>query len=268
MISVFGASGFVGANFVNHSNHKTRSIPRENCWPESSDVLYLISTTHNYNVFDNPLLDIKTNLIHLMNVLTTLTPEHTFNFVSSWFVYGREWGRESSSCYPKGFYSITKYCAEQLIESYCTTHKIPYRIFRLANVYGPGDHNSSQKKNAMQWLVNKVKRGEGVELYYGGNSARDYIHVRDVVRALDLCMDKAPLSSITNIGSGEKYKMKCIIDYTKKITGSKSEIIAIEPPEFHKQVQVKDFGMTVMKLEELGFKSQITIEEGISELCK
>ena len=39
-----------------------------------------------------------------------------------------------------------KMAAEQLIESYCKTFKIDYRILRLSNTYGPGDRDASKKK--------------------------------------------------------------------------------------------------------------------------
>ncbi len=268
MLSVFGGTGFIGRNFCENNPHLP--IERDKTCPKSSDILYFISTTNNYNVLLDPLKDANTNILHLLRVLCWCLPGDTFNFVSSWFVYGDGPilpARENSYCDPKGFYSITKRCAEQLLVSYCETHKINYRIFRLANVYGLGD-KFSKKKNAMQWLVNEVKEGRDVELYHGGNTVRDYIHVRDVVRALGICLERAPLNSITNIGSGKKYKMKKIIEFAKEITGSKSQVLSVLPTEFHKQVQVKDFYMDVSRLNSYGFKHEITLKEGIRELCR
>ena len=42
----------------------------------------------------------------------------------------------------------------------------------------------------------------------------------------------------------------------------------IEPPEFHKIVQVKDMIMSSNKLKDLGFKEEISLEEGVKDLCK
>ena len=64
-------------------------IERNHRKPQSNDVLYLISTTHNYHVFEDPLLDIETNLSTLIKTLETCKDlDLTFNFVSSWFIYG------------------------------------------------------------------------------------------------------------------------------------------------------------------------------------
>ena len=56
---------------------------------------------------------------------------------------------ESQPCDPKGFYSITKKCAEDLLISFCNTFGVKYRIIRLCNVMGKGDKGASSKKNAI-----------------------------------------------------------------------------------------------------------------------
>lgn len=270
-VSVFGGTGFVGKHFCNQTNHKINLIPRDLRTPQNDSILYLISTTHNYHVFDDVHKDIDTNLTILVDVLKNLMPgKSIFNFVSSWFVYGDNIlpVDENSYCRPKGFYSITKKAAEELIISYCETFGINYRILRLCNVYGEGDVTASKKKNALQYLIEKFKVNEPVELYHNGNFYRDYMHVEDVSRAIDLVISKGNLNEIYNIGSGEKILFKEVIDLVQKFTNSKSEIKSIEPPKFHQVVQVKDFYMKTEKLNSLGFKKQINLEEGIRKLCQ
>jgi nucleoside-diphosphate-sugar epimerase len=149
-------------------------VPRELRAPQSKELLYFISTTDNYNVFDDMTRDVDTNLRVLMEVLQEIRdrPDRTdctINFISSWFVYGDGPlpAREDQFCCPKGFYSITKLAAEQLIQSFCATFGVRYRILRLANVYGPSDLAVSAKRNALQFLVEKLRRNEDIELYHG-----------------------------------------------------------------------------------------------------
>ena len=52
-LSVFGGTGFVGSEFCRRSSRKCTLIPRESREPQDEDLLYLISTTHNYHVFDD-----------------------------------------------------------------------------------------------------------------------------------------------------------------------------------------------------------------------
>jgi nucleoside-diphosphate-sugar epimerase len=270
-VSVFGGTGFIGSKFGSISNKKIHLIDRESRQPVCDNVLYMISTTDNYNIFENVHLDIDVNLSILVDVLKNLKPNQSvFNFVSSWFVYGDAElpAKESSHCNPKGFYSITKRCAEQLIISYCETFNINYRIFRLCNVFGPNDFGVSKKKNALQFLINQLKSNNDVNLYLDGKFYRDYMHVSDVCRAIDLCLEKAPLNEIINIGSGEKLEFKKIIDMAIEFTSSKSKIGTMEIPAFHKTVQVQDFYMNVDKLKSLGFVPQLPLKEGIRELCQ
>lgn len=270
-ISVFGATGFIGSEFCKLSKRKSIAIPRDSRIPQSEQSIYFISTTDNYNVFNDLHKDVDVNISILLDVLKNLTPgKSVFNFISSWFVYGDVElpASEESPCSPKGFYSITKKCAEDLLISYCQTFGINYRILRLCNVYGPGDQNFSKKKNALQFLIEEMRANRPIGLYHNGYFFRDYMHVTDIIRAIDLCLESAPLNTVMNIGSGEKVIFRDIIEYAKKILNSQSEFKTAEIPPFHKVVQVKDFYMNTAKLKNLGFRQLMTIEEGITNLCR
>jgi len=271
ILSVYGGSGFIGKRFSSISNHKCIPMDREERKPKSKEILYFISTTHNYHVFDNLKIDINTNLTVLMEVLDTIKEKDDIiiNFVSSWFVYGETSlpAREDMCCKPKGFYSITKHTAESLLISFCETYNIKYRILRLSNVYGDGDFGVSKKKNALQYLINELRNNKSISLYHGGDFYRDYLHVDDICRAIDLCIEEGMLNEIINIGSGNKIKFKEVINIAKVELKSRSKICSIKPPEFHKIIQVKDFYMDTSKLKGLGFYQKINIQKGIKKLC-
>ena len=233
---------------------------RDDYQPKSSNILYFISTVDNYNILEDPFLDIETNLTTLMKVLSKCKPGDTFNFVSSWFVYGKTElpAKEDSSCNPKGFYSITKRAAELLLISYCETFKINYRILRLGNVVGKGDAKVSKKKNALQYLINEIKNNRPINLYNNGEFVRDFIHVNDVARALELVLSKGELNTIYNISNGDPMYFADIINYVLKKTNSSSKITNIEPPEFHKTIQVESMYMDSSKLFLLGYQPSMT----------
>lgn len=268
-IDVFGGTGFIGSKFCEMYKDESEVHLRENNYPKYKDILYLISTTDNYNVLTNLHVDINTNLSKLMYVLEQCkNGGYTFNFVSSWFVYGDGPipAKEDQPCNPKGFYSITKKAAEDLLISFCKTYKMNYRIFRLANVYGPNDKHVSKKKNALQYLIDEMKSNRDINLYHGGNFIRDYIYVNDVCRAMKLCMDKGPLNEIINIGNGEPLVFKDIINLVSWEIGYSGKINTIEPTDFHKIVQVKDFYMDSFKLKNLGYTKEFGIKRGLAQL--
>lgn len=278
LISVYGGFGFVLGEFCRKYPEETIRIPKSDVIPQSKRILYGISTTDNYNVFDNVTIDIETNLIHLVEVLDACYKKYgndfEFNFISSWFVLGRpEFDMveafpqmEEANCHPKGFYSITKYAAEMLLQSYCETFKIKYRILRLANVLGARDTKVSKKKNALQYLLDALVHNEDIELYDGGNFYRDYIDVRDTVSAIKLVMEKGTYP-IYNISNGNSHRFKDLIDYAVKYSQSKSNVWdKLQKPEFHSVVQSKDVFLSNAKLKELGYKPEYTIEQTISTI--
>jgi nucleoside-diphosphate-sugar epimerase len=272
-ISVYGSTGFIGSKYCSiFSNHI--AIPREQNEPETNNILYLVSTIHNYNVFDDIKMDVETNLVKLLDVLGQCRAKYdtdfTFNFISSWFVYGQTNdlpAKETSDCNPKGFYSITKRAAEQLIISYCETFGIKYRILRLCNVYGDYDNKSSKKRNALQHLIEEVVKGNDINLYDRGENIRDFLHIEDVCRAIDTCVNSdKTANSIVNIGSGKATKFIDVMNYVKSKTNSPSNFNFVDPPHFHKVVQVQDMYLDVSTLRSLGFVESTDIYSGVDKL--
>lgn len=270
MISVYGASGFVGSRFCNLYPHFVVKQEREERKPRTKNILYLISTVDNYNVHTNITLDVETNLKVLCEVLDHCRDNDiVFNFISSWFVYGdcELPAKEEYYCNPTGFYSITKKAAEDLLISFCKTYGVKYRILRLCNVMGIGDNKSSSKKNALSYMIDLLKKNEDVYVYDEGTPIRDIMHVDDVCRAIKLICDNGNINEIYNIGSGQPTSIGGIISKAKEHLQSKSTIKSKEAPEFHKIVQVKNFWFDVTKLQKLGFVQLITTDKIIEELC-
>jgi nucleoside-diphosphate-sugar epimerase len=282
ILNVFGGYGFVGSEFCETTKQGWIKNSRDNYEVRSADCVYFISTTHNYNILVDSFVDVDTNLVVLLKVLDNYRDyikktgqKGCFNFISSWFVYGKDSGfgqhsvgiMESEPCEPKGFYSITKRCAEQLLVSYCETFNLNYRILRLANVLGPGDKKASSQKNALQYLIGEMKQGRPIQLYDGGNFYRDYIDVRDCARAIDLVVKSGEKNSIYNIGNGVPVCFKDAITYVHAKTGDKSEITNIPQKDFHKTVQTsRSFFMDNFKLRSLGYAPKYTILDTLDSI--
>jgi nucleoside-diphosphate-sugar epimerase len=267
-VNLLGGNGFVGGRYCEMTPNVIKN-DRDDFSVKSKNILYFISTVHNYNIFTDPYLDIDTNLITLIKVLENCkNKDVTFNFISSWFVYGNVDlpARENSYCDPKGFYSITKRTAEQLLISYCETFGIKYRILRLANILGESDKKVSKQKNALQFLINEIKENKPISLYNGGDLYRDYIYVDDAIDAINLILDKGDLDQIYNVGNGEFVNFKDIIYYAKDKLNSKSEINSIEVVDFHKKVQTKDMVLDISKIKSLGYVKKYSIYNIIDKL--
>lgn len=270
MISVYGASGFVGSRFCNLYPNFVVKQDREERKPRTKNILYLISTVDNYNVHTDITLDVETNLKVLCEVLDFCRDSDiVFNFISSWFVYGETElpAKEECICKPTGFYSITKKAAEDLLISFCKTYEVKYRIIRLCNVLGKSDNRASLKKNALVHMINLLKQNEDVYLYDGGTPVRDVMHIDDVCRAIKLICDNGSINEIYNVGSGQPTSIGDIIGKAKEYLGSESIVKFKEAPKFHQIVQAKDFWSDTTKLQTLGFTQSISTDKIIKQLC-
>jgi nucleoside-diphosphate-sugar epimerase len=274
LINVFGGSGFVGGKYEELTPNILWSNERNDYKVKSNnthplDIVYFISTIDNYNVHTDPFIDIDTNLTTLIKVLESCKDKNVcFNFISSWFVYGDVElpAKENSHCDPKGFYSITKRTAEQLLISYCETFGIQWRILRLGNVLGKDDKKVSKKKNALQYLINEIKENRDINLYDGGDLYRDYIHVDDVVQAINLVIVKGPVGEIYNIGNGEKVYLRDSLEYVRTRLNSTSKFNSIGIVDFHKKVQTKNMVLDISKIQQLGYVPKYNTEQMLDSL--
>jgi nucleoside-diphosphate-sugar epimerase len=263
-VTVFGSSGFIGSYFSKDKNCCNQ--PRDDLVPATNNICWLISTLSNYNVFDDLLIDIETNQVLLMKMLKNARDkfgeDFCVNYVSTWFVYGlgeTNPVKETANCNPSGFYSITKLAAEQLLKSYCATFGIKYRIMRLANVLGVGDKGTSYKKKAVQFMISELRAGNKVKLYKDV-SIRDFIDVRDCVRAMEMVIDVGDWNTIYNVGNGEGIAVNSLVYQAQKLAGC-GDIYEVEVPTFHKKVQTKEFWMDTTKLKSLGYRQKYTLED-------
>lgn len=260
MITVYGA-GYVGGRYC-QMYEDTLIMHREQRKPATKEILYFISTVDNSNIHTDITLDVETNLKVLCETLDYCREDTIINFISSWFVYGecKLPAREDYLCNPRGFYSITKKCAEDLVIDFCRTYNTNYRILRLCNVVGGHDKKASPKKNAIAHMINLLKSGEDVILYNNGNIYRDIMHVDDVCRAINTVIKIGELNSIYNIGSGQMTSLGDIIVEAKNFLQSNSRILS-------KSAATQDMFLDSSKLMALGFQPQISNTEIIKELC-
>lgn len=272
LINVFG-KGFVGTRYCELTPHTKIVNDREDYVVASqiTDIVYFISTVDNYNVHTDMHIDINTNLNVLMDVLKSFrenSPDAVFNFISSWFVYGNVPlpAKEDSHCDPRGFYSITKRAAEQMLISYCETFGLKYRILRLGNVLGASDNKVSKKKNALQYMINQIKEDQDINLYDNGTFYRDYSHVDDIVQGINLVIEKGEVNDIYNIGSGEPTYIKDAMEYAIKTYASFSTLNSIPPADFHGVVQTKNMVLDISKIKSLGYVPKYSFYDTVDSL--
>ena len=81
------------------------------------------------------------------------------------------------ACYP---YDVSKACTDLIAQTYATTYELPVGITRCANLYGGGDLNWNR---IVPGTIRSVLRGEPPIIRSDGTPLRDYLYVKDGVRA-------------------------------------------------------------------------------------
>ena len=111
--------------------------------------------------------------------------------------------REDSRPAPASIYAATKLAQEDLVRIACGSSGIPYAILRFQNVYGEGQSLKNPYTGILSIFSTRIRRGLNLPIFEDGLESRDFVHVQDVVRAIQLCMaSEAVTGQVFNVGSG------------------------------------------------------------------
>ena len=117
---------------------------------------------------------------------------------------------ETDTLDPSSPYSASKAGGELLARSYVRTYGMDVAVTRSSNNYGPYQH---PEKLIPRFIV-KILRNESLPIYGKGDNVRDWLHVEDNCRAIDLVLRKSRPGDVVNIGSGNE---RTNIEVTKQM---------------------------------------------------
>ncbi|MBD3322820.1 MAG: NAD-dependent epimerase/dehydratase family protein [Chitinivibrionales bacterium] len=255
-ILITGANGFVGRNLVNTFSRNSENtiiatdvqdsrIPLYSS--DQRDITYLSGDLSdkeiNANLRENYRFDVIIHLAAILsqaddmktyfsvmdsNIYTTFLLLETARahsakvlFPSTALVYGDKKApfTEDMSSDPGVFYALSKHMSEELIRFYHKKYKIPYNIFRIGILYGPGQHNAM----FIPSLITKLLDGEQFDMTKG-EQVRDFVYIDDFMRLLQRAMTKKDISGMFNVGTGNAPLMKDVALIAEELTGIKGKI--------------------------------------------
>ena len=213
---------------------------------------------------EDPALDVKVNVIGTINLLELAGDHEVKRFVFSstgGAIYGDEAPRPTPETAPENPitpYGMDKLQAERFISFFSKNAPFQAPILRYANVYGPRQDPFGEA-GVIAIFTAKMLAGERVEIYGDGEQTRDFVYVRDVVRA-NLAALKSPHSGTYNIGSGKETSINEIAQKLKSLTHSSSEIAhgSARVEQRHSCLDCRRAHL------ELDFNPQATIDEGLN----
>jgi dTDP-glucose 4,6-dehydratase len=108
---------------------------------------------------------------------------------------------EASLLRPSNPYSASKAAGDMLCLAYHRTYNFPVIITRCSNNYGPNQY----PEKVVPVFVKKLLAGQKVSLYGDGSNVRDWLHVSDHCRAIDMILHKGRVGEIYNISANEEH---------------------------------------------------------------
>lgn len=231
-------------------------------------IFHFASTVDNYNIHNQPHLDININCngtIALLEACRYTNPKARIIYPSTFFVNGnldKLPATPESPCEPLGLYPATKLAAEHFCKIYNRVFDMNTVIARFTNVFGEKEANDNKKKAAFNYLIGQAIKDKEVPLYDGGNFYRDYIFVDDVAEACMTIAEKGKKDEIYYVGNGKTKKFKELIEIVIEEAGS-GTIKNISPPEFHNKIGIKDYYCDNTPIKELGWEPKVSLKEGI-----
>ena len=103
---------------------------------------------------------------------------------------------EESPLQPRSPYSASKTAADLLVRAYYSTYGLPVVISRCSNNYGPRQH----PEKFIPTVILNASQDRPVPIYGDGLYVRDWIHVVDHCRAIDVIIHKGEVGEVYNIG--------------------------------------------------------------------
>ncbi len=166
---------------------------------------------------------------------------------------------EKSLLDPTSPYAASKAAAEFMVKSYYHSFKLPIIIIRSNNVFGPRQYPEKLIPKFVTYLL----EGKKCPIQGTGETRRNFIYTDDVSNALDIILKKGKINKVYNIGSEYEYSVLDILKYLMKELNINNRMEEVS--EYVEDRTFNDFRYTVNcdKLKELGWKLEITFEEGI-----
>lgn len=290
---IIGSEGFIGSHCVDHFLAGSHTIwgldlfeqPTRNysyikvsrLSPEFEEIFQnqvfdvVINAAGSGNVnysMTHPLLDFEANCldtIRILDVIRKHQPLCKYIHFSSAAVYGNPVKlpvKEGDPTNPLSPYGWHKLISENLCLEYTSVYDLKTAIVRPFSVYGPG-----LKKQLFWDLYQKcIHAKDAVQLFGTGTESRDFIYIADLVRALDIIINKGAMKGeCYNLASGKESTIASVVKTYFDVAGIKT------PYTFNGNIREGDprnWRADISTISELGFKPEIELSAGLGHVVK
>lgn len=230
-------------------------------------VINFAAESHVDRSIVEPQVFIKTNVLGTQVLLDAALRHKVklFYQISTDEVYGAveldsaEKFTEESPLLPNSPYAASKTSADLLVRAYYRTYGLPVIISRCTNNYGPRQH----PEKFIPTVILNALRDEPVPIYGDGLYVRDWIHVIDHCRAIDLILHKGKVGEVYNIGGDNEWANIELAKKILQITGKPEKLLqSVQDRPGHD----RRYALSSDKLKrELDWNPSIPFDQGLTE---
>ncbi|WP_225334103.1 NAD-dependent epimerase/dehydratase family protein [Halomicrobium urmianum] len=297
-VLVTGGAGFIGSNLANRLAEYNEVVALDDGYlgtpenlddgvefveasvvdedlPTDVDVVFHLAALSSYAMHeDDPTRGARVNVEGFVNTVDQARQDgcDTVVYASTSSIYGSRTdpSPEDMDVTVNTGYEASKMARETYAEYFHNHYDLSLagmRFFSVYQGYGGAEEHKGEYANVIAQFADDVANGRSPKLYGDGRQTRDFTHVSDIVRGLELAGDHR-LQGIYNLGTGESYDFVTVVDMINDELGTDVEPEFVENP-IPDDVYVHDTCADASKMREAtGWEPQIDFEEGIRRVCE
>ena len=159
-------------------------------------------------------------------------------------------------------YAWSKQVGAELCQLYTKAYGLETVSLRYFNVFGPGQNPNSAYAAVIAKFMQLAAENKPLGIDWDGLQSRDFVSVKDVVQANLLAAIKGVPGEIYNVASGHTCTLLELADTIEKVCGRK--LARISRPK--RPGDVHESSADISKIAALGYRSNVTLEEGLREM--
>jgi len=296
-VLVTGGAGFIGSNLSNHLATNNEVVVVDDCFlgtaenlddsinfhrqsvldehlPTDVDVVFHLAALSSYAMHEkNPQRGARVNVEGFVNVVEQARQDgcDTVVYASTSSIYGSRThpSPENMDVCVKTGYEASKLARERYGEYFSNHYDMSMaglRFFSVYQGYGGAEEHKGEYANVIAQFADDIANSRSPKLYGDGTQTRDFTHVEDVVRGIEL-VGSNELNGIYNLGTGNPYSFNELVEMLNDVLGTDVEPEYVENP-IPKDVYVHDTCADFAKLnQEVGWTPEIDFSEGIERVC-
>ena len=164
--------------------------------------------------------------------------------------------RETDELKPRNPYAASKAGADRLAYSYWATYEVPVIVTRASNNYGPYQF----PEKVIPLFVTNAIEDIPVPLYGDGKNVRDWLHVDDHCRAIELLIETGVNGEVYNIGGGNEVMN---VDLTHRILDALGKPASLIKPVADRPGHDRRYSLDTTKLRGIGWAPAEPFDEGL-----